>query len=162
MRPVNRLQPERRFDLCDPVLDASGGQIGLVVLIQRQANKVVPIQRAGVVKGIATARPGTDNILLSSFSIPALKVLQQRLPHYRRGLLYDTPPADWLHELRALEASSLHCAAKAVSDALLATASAHAVPLLCYTVNQPQAAQDLLRRGVSAIFTDRPDRLSHL
>ena len=45
---------------------------------------------------------------------------------------------------------------------LLATASAHAVPLLCYTVNQPQAAQELLRRGVSAIFTDRPDRLSHL
>ncbi len=111
---------------------------------------------------LPTLWPGTDNILLSSFSIPALKVLQQRLPHYRRGLLYETPPANWLRELRALEASCLHCAAEAVSDALLATASAHAVPLLCYTVNQPQAAQELLRRGVSAIFTDRPDRLSHL
>jgi glycerophosphoryl diester phosphodiesterase len=123
-------------------------------------------QEVRTAEAIAACLPGLwpqpENILLSSFSQPALAVLQKTLPHYPRGLLCESVPPDWPQRLRALEAGSLHCAAAAVSDSLLAAARAHAVPVLCYTVNDPAQAEDLLQRGVSALFTDRPERLAHL
>lgn len=111
---------------------------------------------------LPTLWPQAEQMLISSFSLTALAVMQEKLPHYRRGLLYETPPPNWLDHLHQLAASTLHCAAAAVDAALLEQAKAHAVPLLCYTVNDADAARSLLQRGVSALFTDRPDRLSNL
>lgn len=95
--------------------------------------------------------------LLSSFSLEALEVARDRAPQIRRGVLFEAPPADWLAQLRRLQAFSLHCDADLLSEEVLAEARAHDIPVLCYTVNSEKQAKTLFARGVSALFTDRLD-----
>lgn len=95
--------------------------------------------------------------LISSFSPEALEVARDLAPQIRRGLLYERVPADWRQAMQRLQASSLHCSAAGLDDAVLGEALAAGVPVLCYTVNRPDQATALFARGVSAIFTDRLD-----
>lgn len=95
--------------------------------------------------------------LLSSFSELALTAAHRVAPRLHYGLLFEHVPADWRQRMAALGAVTLHCAAAAASDALLAEAAASAVPVLCYTVNDADTAESLFARGVAAIFTDRLD-----
>jgi glycerophosphoryl diester phosphodiesterase len=95
--------------------------------------------------------------LISSFSLEALEVARDVAPEIRRGVLFEAPPADWLAQLKHLQAISLHCDADLLDDEVLAEAQAHDIPVLCYTVNAPEQAKTLFARGVSALFTDRLD-----
>lgn len=114
-----------------------------------------------VVRQCAALWQGADpQPLLSSFSLPALAVARDLAPELRRGVLFDTVPVCWLNEVDRLQAYSLHCHARWLRDEVLAAAHAQGVPVLCYTVNAPQEAERLFARGVSALFTDRPDLFS--
>lgn len=95
--------------------------------------------------------------LISSFSLEALAIARDLAPDIPRGLLFDRVPPDWLDELRRLQALTLHCNARHVTDEVLAEARAEGIPVLCYTVNDPAQAQGLFARGVSSLFTDRLD-----
>ena len=95
--------------------------------------------------------------LLSSFSLAALEVARDLAPTIRRGVLFEQPPADWLSEVRRLQAVSLHCDAELLDDEVLAMARENGIPVLCYTVNTEKQAKMLFSRGVSALFTDRLD-----
>jgi len=95
--------------------------------------------------------------LLSSFSFEALAAARRVAPQLRYGLLFETVPDDWREAMARLDAGTLHCDARRVSDVLLAEAAAASVPVLCYTVNEPAFAEALFARGVSAVFTDRLD-----
>jgi glycerophosphoryl diester phosphodiesterase len=97
--------------------------------------------------------------LLSSFSLEALTAAREAAPELPRGLLFDVPPADWLATCRRLQCVSLHCSRKHFTPQLLAEAQAADIPLLLYTINDPDDAGELLRLGVSALFTDRLDLL---
>ncbi len=98
--------------------------------------------------------------LLSSFSLEALAAAREAVPELPRGLLVEVPPADWLGLLRRLDCISLHCRGYCVSPQLLGEARAAGVPLLAYTVNDPEEAGLLLHAGVAAVFTDRLDLIS--
>jgi glycerophosphoryl diester phosphodiesterase len=98
--------------------------------------------------------------LLSSFSLEALAAAREAVPELPRGLLVEAPPADWLGLLRRLDCISLHCRGYCVSPQLLGEARAAGVPLLAYTVNDPEEAGLLLHAGVAAVFTDRLDLIS--
>ncbi|ACV35342.1 glycerophosphodiester phosphodiesterase [Accumulibacter sp.] len=102
---------------------------------------------------------GADLPLVSSFSESALAAARAAAPELPLGCLYECPPADWLARVGALGALTLHCAVSSVDDDLLRTAHAAAIPLLCYTVNDPLAAIALFQRGVAAVFSDRIDCL---
>lgn len=95
--------------------------------------------------------------LLSSFSLAALEVARDLAPGVRRGVLFEAPPADWLDQLHRLQAVTLHCDADLISDEVIAEATAHDVPVLCYTVNAPEQAKSLFARGITSLFTDRLD-----
>ncbi len=95
--------------------------------------------------------------LVSSFSLPALAVAQNRLPGVRRGVLFEEVPADWPDILARLGAQTLHCAAETLAENVLLDAVDRAVPVLCYTVNDVAQAEKLFARGVSSLFTDRLD-----
>lgn len=97
--------------------------------------------------------------LLSSFSMEALEAARAAAPELPRGLLFDAPPADWLETLRRLDGFSLHCRHRHFSDGLLGATRQAGVPLLLYTVNDAGEAARFLNQGVSALFTDRIDRL---
>lgn len=95
--------------------------------------------------------------LLSSFSLEAVEVARDLAPDLARGLLFERVPADWQQEMARLQAVTLHCNARHLADDTLAALQASAIPVLCYTVNDPEQARALFARGVSAAFTDRLD-----
>lgn len=98
--------------------------------------------------------------LLSSFSIEALAAAREAAPDLPRGLLCAAPPADWLAICRRLGCFSLHCSRRHFSMPLLEETRAAGLPLLVYTVNEPEDARHLLDAGVAAVFTDRLDLLA--
>ena len=100
--------------------------------------------------------------LVSSFSETALAAARAAAPDLPLGSLQECPSADWLARVEALGAITMHCAAPSVDDDLLQEAREHAIPILCYTVDDPLLAAELLRRGVKAVFSDRIDRLGDL
>lgn len=98
--------------------------------------------------------------LISSFSLEALEIARDLAPEIERGVLFETVPAGWLAEVRRLRALTLNCDADLVTDEILAEAGARNIPVLCYTVNDPEKAQILFGRGVNSLFTDRLDRFA--
>ena len=95
--------------------------------------------------------------LLSSFSGVALKSAMLAAPELPRAYLFDAVPADWKHRLAALDCVALHCNAKKLNADLAAAIKAAGYGLMCWTVNEPAQAQQLLDWGVDAICTDRLD-----
>lgn len=110
-----------------------------------------------VARAILSLWPDDALPLVSSFSEVALAAARKVAPQLPIGILWERPPRDWAVRMKTLSAFSLHCAAHAVDDALLVEARTQSVPILCYTVNDRDAATTLLSRGVSAVFSDRPD-----
>lgn len=112
-----------------------------------------------VARDIRQLWAGAEPPLVSSFSESALAAARAAAPELPLGCLYECPPADWPARVGALGALTLHCAVSSVDDDLLRAARAAAIPLLCYTVNDPLTATALFQRGVAAVFSDRIDCL---
>lgn len=134
-------------------------ELGLLANVEIKPATGHEVATAEVVAGLTADlwRGAEVHPLLSSFSLEALAVARDRAPAIPRGVLFEAPPADWLAQLRRLQAVSLHCDADLLRDEVLAEARAHDIPVLCYTVNAPEQAKTLFARGVSALFTDRLD-----
>lgn len=107
------------------------------------------------VGGLLAAQWRGDGVV-SSFAPAALAAARAAAPRRDYALLVEAVPADWRAQLDALGCAALHCSAAADAAALAAVAAA-GVPLACYTVDRPQAAERLFALGVTAVFTDRPD-----
>jgi glycerophosphoryl diester phosphodiesterase len=102
----------------------------------------------------------SDSILLSSFSLPALKLMRAMAPSSYLGLLMH----EWMPDWRA-QAASLNCVSVHVNQEILTEARAREIKsdrkiLLSYTVNDPKRAETLFGFGVDAVFSDCPDKIS--
>ncbi|MCW5624291.1 MAG: glycerophosphodiester phosphodiesterase [Burkholderiales bacterium] len=106
-------------------------------------------QQAARVFGDASPAP-----LLSSFSETALAAAKDVAPDLPRGLLVETPPADWRARTQTLGCRSLHCRHDAVTPELIAAVHDAGLGLLAYTVNDPGRAMVLFEWGIDAIVTD--------
>jgi glycerophosphoryl diester phosphodiesterase len=95
--------------------------------------------------------------LLSSFSSEALMAAKVAAPELARGLLVEQVPDDWLAQLQALEAVSLHVDQRHLTAELAKAVKQAGFGLFCYTVNQPARAAELMAWGVDAFCTDRID-----
>lgn len=115
-----------------------------------------------VARQVVALWQGAPLPLVSSFSEVALAASRRVAPQLPLAGLCERPPGDWVERLAALGGFSLHCAAEAVDDELLAVAARSGVPVLCYTVNDAHFAQSLFARGVSSVFSDRIDLLNRL
>lgn len=106
---------------------------------------------------VAEAVAGFTNVLLSSFSIDALRQVAAVAEAQPRALLVDTFGGDWAGTVHELGACGLHVAAPLASAESLLPLREAGIPVACYTVNRRDAAARLFADGVAAIFTDRPD-----
>lgn len=93
-------------------------------------------------------------LLLSSFSAAALEAARAEAPELPRAWLCGEPPADWQARLDALDCVALHCDWRHVDRALVEAVHRSHRGLLAYTVNDSEAALDLLEMGVDALVTD--------
>ena len=136
-------------------------ELGLMVNVE-----IKPAAGFDAITGEVVARQvvelwhGAELPLVSSFSEVALAVARRVAPQLPLAGLCERPPGDWVQRLAALGGFSLHCAAEAVDDELLALAARAGVPVLCFTVNDPPLARSLFARGVSSVFSDRIDLLA--
>lgn len=108
---------------------------------------------------LAAAMPLKAGILLSSFSPLALTAAKGIEPELPRALLVEQIPADWREQM--VDCRALHVSRTADRERMREVVAA-GVPLACYTVNEPVEAEALLALGVSAVFSDRPDRFAFL
>jgi glycerophosphoryl diester phosphodiesterase len=93
--------------------------------------------------------------LISSFAPVCLAVARDLAPAVPRGCLADRLPARWQQQLEAYGCSTLHLNDQRLSEQQRAAVLAAGVPLILYTVNDPDRARELLGAGVAALFTDR-------
>ena len=102
--------------------------------------------------------PGS--VLLSSFSLDALKVVKQVAPAIPRAWLVDAVPDDWQQTLAMLDSDTIHANAKSLASSTITALKAVGIKLLCYTVNDPVQARVLFDAGVDALCTDRLDLIT--
>lgn len=95
--------------------------------------------------------------LFSSFSTVALAAAKLAAPDIPRALLVDEPPGDWLGQARQLGAMAIHANHKKLTRQFARQVRDAGLGLLCYTVNDPVRARELLDWGVDALCTDRID-----
>jgi glycerophosphoryl diester phosphodiesterase len=97
--------------------------------------------------------------LLSSFARPSLDAARRVAPYCPRGLLVERLPRDWRVAMERLECATLHMSQKYAEPARLAELAADGVPVLVYTVNEPDRARALKAANVAAVITDAPGRI---
>ncbi len=98
--------------------------------------------------------------LFSSFSFAALMAAKEQAPDIPRGFLMDIIPPDWEEPLLQLEAVALHTNHKHLLPAQAQAVKQAGYGLMCYTVNEPARAREILAWGVDAFCTDRIDLFS--
>ncbi len=113
----------------------------------------------GRVVASALENHGLGGLLLSSFSVPALKAARDETPGLARALNVDAVPEDWRDRLTDLNCGALHCNYKKLNRAQAGIIQESGFDLRCYTVNDPGRAEKLFGWGVRSVFTDYPDRL---
>lgn len=92
--------------------------------------------------------------LISSFSVPILRMVRQHAPQAQLGLLVDEWFQDWetvCHELQCVSVDVNH---EIVTPDIVSHIKTVSELLLCYTVNSPEQAKELLSWGVDAVFSD--------
>lgn len=106
-----------------------------------------------VVTVLREMRVMSQRVLLSSFSVAALKAAQHHGPAFPRALLVDALEDGGLRQVQALQACALHVSREALRDEGL-SAVTKTLPVRVYTVNDPAEARLAFKLGVRAVFTD--------
>lgn len=97
-----------------------------------------------------------NNILISSFSIEALKQCSNTLPNIPRAYLYNKIPRSWLPIIRKLGISRIHSNYKHINKSIVSNIKDKGLSLYVYTVNTRLDAEQVKSWGVDGIFTDYP------
>ncbi|MCV2349651.1 glycerophosphodiester phosphodiesterase [Paucibacter sp. Y2R2-4] len=98
--------------------------------------------------------------LFSSFEPEALQGAKEAAPEILRGLLLDSLREGWLNEAQALGCAAVITNYRLMDEATVGSIHAAGMKALVYTVNDAEAAQALIARGVDGIITDAVDRFS--
>ena len=111
---------------------------------------------AKVVQALLAATAGRSNILVSSFDLALLARLRRCAPGLPLAPICQDSAPDLLAAGERLQAATLHCGRELATASFLRSARR---PVLVFTVNDPQEAIRLFRRGAAGVFSDHPARL---
>jgi glycerophosphoryl diester phosphodiesterase len=95
--------------------------------------------------------------LLSSFRPDALQGAREGAPELARALLVDTPWDGWFEMARSLDCAAVITNHDWMDAAVIERLHAAGLRALCYTVNDPQRARQLLGLGIDGLITDAVD-----
>lgn len=112
-----------------------------------------------VAQSVPRSWPSSLALLFSSFSGKALAAAAETGCPWPRALLVDDIPGDWRSRLEALGCTALHANAARLGQSRAEEVLSAGVPIAAYTVNSPAEAERCLALGITALFTDRLDRL---
>lgn len=99
-----------------------------------------------------------DKILISSFDITCLEIAKDIANDWARGLLLPKEiPAEWAHMAEHLDVCSINVNGNTLTQSDCNYLLEAELPLLAYTINDPDRARQLQRWGIDGFFTDVPD-----
>jgi len=101
-----------------------------------------------------------DNLLISSFHVRALRKLRSLSRDVNLALLHSVNPFAFVTYHRKLRLSAVGWHRLHVNALAIAIAQKAELFSYVYTVNRPQAAALLGRKGIDAIVTDYPNRMA--
>jgi glycerophosphoryl diester phosphodiesterase len=136
-------------------------EIGLNANIELKPEPGAESPLAEAVCGIVGAiwPAGREKPLVSSFVPAALAAALDLAPDLPRGLLLDEDLAEWRDLARSVQAATVNCRHDLLTRSRVAEIRAAGFPVLAYTVNHAGRFKELRSWGVTAVFSDRPDRL---
>jgi len=109
-----------------------------------------------IARDIGTA---TVELLVTSFSMPALAAFARLAPVVLRGILTERLAPDWHADALNIGADAMACDHRYLTRDSVASVRDAGLPLLTYTVNEPARARQLWGWGVSGVITDAPDTI---
>ncbi|WP_375749765.1 glycerophosphodiester phosphodiesterase family protein [Vibrio sp. HN007] len=112
------------------------------------------VEQVGVV--IEKVSFDTRNLLLSSFSIEAVKECKRVFPDIRVGLITEDATLAYLDEIKPLNLYSVHVDQKILSNEMAKTLTALGYELNIWTLNDATKAAHFKSIGVEHIITDDP------
>lgn len=97
--------------------------------------------------------------IISSFSSGPLEEARRAVPELPRMLVGDVLWDGWYEELVRLDSHHININHKYLTQKMVRAVSEAGINVLCYTVNKPERAREVLEWGVDAVFSDNPERL---
>ncbi len=94
--------------------------------------------------------------LISSFDEETLAVAAQLHPEWPRSFAFEEWRDDWREKAAKFDARALTVNADLLTPERMPLLVQSGLAILPYTVNDPLRANELLRGGASAVFTDKP------
>jgi glycerophosphoryl diester phosphodiesterase len=152
-----------RIPTLEEVLKFAAGTIALNIEIKTEA--VTDDPKDGVVaKSLALVKKyGMEEyVLFSSFDYRVAQHLRGLDSEMPVALLNDRKqtkgrlPSELINDYKA---NAFNCHYRELTKKRLRNAQAHGIPVLVYTVDKESRMRKLLERGVSGIFTNKPDAL---
>ena len=150
-----RGEPLARFT--ELMLFADQHQLGVNVEIKPTAGWEIPATDA--ICELLRQWPAHAPLLVSSFSTLSLQRARALLPDVATGLLVAAIPDNWQALMHEYNCQTFHCASDFLDAERLQVFRNADVPVLTYTVNDRQRAEDLKAWGVTSLFSDCPSEL---
>jgi len=112
-----------------------------------------------VARAVSESYAGYEGVmpLLSSFSSEALAAARLEAPQFKRALLLEKMPDSWKSEAESLGVIAIHPDAALATPGFVQEVREAGYQMMVYTVDDHNAGEALLRLGVDAICTNRPD-----
>lgn len=152
-----------RIPTLEEVLEFAAGTIALNIEIKTEA--VTDDLKGGVAeKCLALVRKYgmEEHVLFSSFDYRAVQHLKELDSNIPVALLYERKQAGKRTPSQLMtdyNADAFNCSFRQLSKKRLADIKAHNIPVFVYTVDKVSRMRKLLSRGVTGIFTNKPDVL---
>jgi len=97
--------------------------------------------------------------LVSSFDLETLQILRILNTEIPLGYVIEHLSSELIQMTLQQDFQSLHCNETGVTRALIHLATQKHLPVLAYTVNDPNRIRTLLESGITAVFSDMTDNL---
>lgn len=143
--------------LSDAVNAALQHNLGLIVELKPCPGRAKATTMVAMIE-IAKIWPEGDDVypVISSFDLESLEISAQLEPHWPRCVLMEEWDEAWADKIAQAQACALSLGHTHVTPERVAAVQAKGIPLLAYTVNDPQRAKELLAWGVAAVYADNP------
>lgn len=103
-----------------------------------------------------------DSVVFSSFDPRAIRHVKQGLSQVKTAYLYEKKwwnDKDPLFIVTDLNADYFNCSNEEINDDWIELLTSNSIPINVYTVDDPDRMEDLFKKGVSGIFSNKPDLL---
>ena len=148
-----------RIPTLDEVLETVEGKILLNIEIKSEAVErgiaaevVAEVQRRGM----------AGQIVISSFSPTALENVRSQSPDLVTAVLYNSSlhsGLDAVDIVESLGASVFNIKRTRLTATMMERCGEHNIPVGIYTVNKKRHMRKMIKKGVTAVFTDHPDKM---